>query len=566
MTFRRNSLVALTTILLTSVSAFAQDTTIGLIHTSANAFDGYTLFSPSRFPVIYLIDIDGQLVHSWESDYMPGNSVYLLDNGNLLRPGKLGDTGIPRFNVGGAGGVIHEYDWQGNLLWEFFYSTDMYRQHHDVARLPNGNVLILAWEYKTGPEAIARGRDPQWLTEGELWPETIVEVTPIYPDSAVVVWEWYLWDHIIQDFDSTKENYGVVADHPEAMDINYTVIPNSGEPGVADWNHANAVDYNPELDQILISLRSQSEIIIIDHSTTTEEAAGNSGGSSGRGGEILYRWGNPDAYQRGQNSPRKLFYQHDARWIEPGLPGAGNITIYNNGLQRPEPPNHSSIEEIATPLNENGTYDLEPGEPFGPEETVWTYTSDPLNIFYSTYISGANRLPNGNTLICMGARGIFFEVDSNDVEVWRYVNPVDDDGPREQGTNMVFNQVFRTTRFAPDFPGLAGRDLTPQGPIELYPDAVGLPVGIVQNLSLSLFPNPFNSEFQVAVNLPQAAQLSLRVYDLLGREVVAIQSRPFAAGRQFLRVDTNHLPSGTFFVEVKSNHYSSPIISAIHLR
>ena len=99
----------------------------------------------------------------------------------------------------------------------------------------------------------------------------------------------------------------------------------------ADWTHFNSVDYNPELDQIVVSPREFGELWVIDRSTTIEEAAGRTGGNSGKGGSLLYRWGNPAAYKSGSRADQKLFYQHDPKWIPPGLPGAGNILVFNNG-------------------------------------------------------------------------------------------------------------------------------------------------------------------------------------------------------------------------------------------
>jgi hypothetical protein len=219
------------------------------------------------------------------------------------------------------------------LIWEFEYSSDQYLQHHDIEKLPNGNVLIIAWELKSFEEATMAGRNPDLMSQDKIWPDHIIEVQPNGSSGAYIVWEWHVWDHLIRDFDSTALNYGVVSDHPELIDINYIgTIPN---PLGADWNHINAVDYNAAFDQIIISVRHLSEIWVIDHSTTTEEAAGHFGGNSGLGGDLLYRWGNPQAYDAGDATDQKLFVQHDFHRIESGLPREGNILIFNNGRGRP---------------------------------------------------------------------------------------------------------------------------------------------------------------------------------------------------------------------------------------
>jgi hypothetical protein len=123
----------------------------------------------------------------------------------------------------------------------------------------------------------------------------------------------------------------------------------------------NSLDYNPALDQIVLSVRGNDEIWIIDHSTSKAEAAGHTGGRSGKGGDLIYRWGNPAAYKRGTVGNRLLIQQHDAEWIPDGYPGAGHITIFNNGYDR----GWSSIEEIVPPVDADGRYLLAPGKAYG---------------------------------------------------------------------------------------------------------------------------------------------------------------------------------------------------------
>ncbi|NNE44241.1 MAG: T9SS type A sorting domain-containing protein, partial [Gemmatimonadetes bacterium] len=439
---------------------------------------------------------------------------------------------------------VQRLDWDGNLLWEYVYSDSTKRHHHDIAALPNGNVLVLAWELKSTTEAIAQGRDPLLLFQQELWPEHIVEVQPVLPDSGVIVWEWHVWDHLVQDYDSTRANFGVVADHPELIDINFL----NGGLSVADWLHANAIAYNEELDQIAISLNSWSEVWIIDHSTTTAEAAGHTGGNSGKGGDLLYRWGNPEAYDRGTATERKLYRQHDVQWIPEGSPGAGNLLVFNNGWERPEGA-YSSVEEIQTPVDSLGNYaPLAPGVPHGPASTVWTYTATPPESLYASFISGAQRLPNGNTLICEGApSGTLQEVDPSDSLVWIYVNPVNSGGPMVQGTVPTGNLTFRTIRYAPEFPGLAGRDLTPGLPVEL-------PAGTGVNLfaeagTLALrqnYPNPAVSSTRIAFSLAAEGEAVLEVFDVGGRRVATLVDGRLPAGDHVYAWRPEALASGVY--------------------
>jgi hypothetical protein len=525
----------------------AQERTVGLIINEDSAFVGYTLFAPMPYNITYLIDNNGLLVHSWQCDYRPRFAAGILENGNLLRAGKLGVN--PEFTAGGAGGIIQEISWDGSIVWEFEYSSSQYLLHHDFEHLPNGNVLLIAWEYKSGAEAIAAGRNPNLLPANKLWPDHIIEVEPDSLFGGIIVWEWHVWDHLIQDFDSTKANYGIVADHPELLDINF--VYNAGP----DWNHTNSIDYNAELDQILLSMHGTSEILIIDHSTTTLEAAGHTGGIYGRGGDFLYRWGNPAAYRAGNESDRKFFKQHDARWIEPGLPGEGNMMVFNNGTGRPGG-NYSSIDEIVPPLDSSGNYILTPGFPYGPDEPVWIYTAEIPSDFYSRNLSGAHRLSNGNTLICSGQSGTFFEITANGDLVWLYINPVTQNGPMTQGDSVLPNSnlVFRTHRYAPDYPGFDGQNMTPGDPIELYPtlvaDASNIipgPISLLQN-----YPNPFNAKTTIEFVITEPQIVRLAVYDLLGQKIETLIENCRPEGVHNVTFDASGLSSGVYFYRLQA--------------
>jgi hypothetical protein len=245
------------------------------------------------------------------------------------------------------------------------------------------------------------------------------------------VWEWHAWDHLVQDYDASKANYGVVGDHPELIDVNYAAS------GQTDWMHTNSIDYNGEFDQILLSIHNFNEIWVLDHSTTTQEAAGHTGGNSGKGGDLLYRWGNPAAYRRGTTNDRKLSGQHDATWIDEGCPGEGNILVFNNGINRPSGSHYSSVDEITPPVNENGEYYLVQGASFGPTAQTWIYTANPPTSFYVSHISGAWRLPSGNTLITNGETGKVFEVTPELTTVWQY---------------NIGGQVFKVVYIPPEEP------------------------------------------------------------------------------------------------------------------
>ena len=446
--------------------------TMGLFLNTTNAWPGYTLMAPMHHTNTYLINNAGEVVHMWTSTYEPGRSAYLMTNGHLFRAGMVKQGGPS--TGGGEGGRVEEYDWDGNLVWEIDYFSPTYIHHHDFNVLPNGNVLLLVAEKKTLAEVIAAGfntnlLDASILTQGYMLPDCLVEVTPTRPYGGTVVWEWHLWDHMIQDYDPTKNNYGVVAAHPERIDVNGTgiKIPQF-------WNHVNGIDHNVQLDQVMLSIRGNSELFVIDHQTTTAQAAGTNGGRYNTGGDILYRWGNPQQYNRGTSANQVLFQQHHTHWIETNCPGAGNILVFNNGIGR----GYSTINEIVPPVDAAGNYSLSAGAAFGPSAPAWTYVSSPPTNFYSAEISGAQRLPNGNTLICEGIKGNLFEVTAAGQTVWRYLCPVTstiltqgDSIPVDPArTDQFMNAVFRVSRYSTNYAGLIGRDLTPQGTIELPVD------------------------------------------------------------------------------------------------
>jgi len=517
------------------------DNTIGLFLNAPGAFDGYTLFEGFQWTDTYLINNEGLLCHMWQNDYDPGAMSYLLENGHLLR---CANPGSPWFQQPGGSGTVEDWDWDGNLLWRFTYADSLPRHHHDLEALPDGNVLLIAWELKTSAEAIAAGRNPALLPHGELWPEHIVEVQPVLPDSGVIVWEWHAWDHMIQDYDSTKANWGVVEDHPELIDINFV----NGGTGGRDMFHANSIAYNADLDQIVISLNSWSEVWIIDHGTTTAEAAGHTGGLRGMGGDLLWRWGNPQAYRRGGAAERRLYRQHDAHWIGAGLAGEGHLLIFNNGWQRPEG-QYSSADEVQTPVDSTGAYPQpSPGMPHGPADALWTYTATPPESLFAAAMGGVQRLPNGNTLICESTpSGTFHEIDPSDTEVWLYVNPVGGDGPLVQGQPPTGNAAFRVRRYASDYPGFDGRDLTPGGVIELPPGTgVGMPLAASGFSLRQNFPNPVRPSTTIGFSLREAGRVSLEVFDVGGRRVATLVDERLGSGEHRCSWSADGVASGVY--------------------
>ena len=372
------------------------------------AAPGHRIFGATTDNQTLMVDSNGVVDQYWSSAFDESLATYLDHDGALLRV--IVTDPLP---VGGTAGGFERVALDGTVLWTFRYDDLGNLGHHDVAELPNGNVLMVAWEEKTPAEAVAAGRRPS-LLDGTFRPDHVIEVEQTGPTSGEIVWQWHAWDHLIQDVDPAADNFGVVGDHPELVDVNYPEkIPSEG-----DWLHINGIAYDPVYDRILLSPTKVGEIWVIDHSTTTEEAAGHTGGRWGRGGDILYRWGNPQAYRAGTEDDRVFHTQHSPRVIPTGYPGDGQYLVFLNNA--PNQTERSAVYQIAPPLDEDGAFVLDPSGVYGPAGPEWEYSADG---FYSRTLSSVERLPNGNTLICSGAQGRVFEIDSQGEVVWQFEDP-----------------------------------------------------------------------------------------------------------------------------------------------
>ena len=402
--------------------AFSQNQENLITLPSLNREEGHILYSPMYDTTTYLMNETGIVNHTWQSSYTPTLESYMVDNGSIVR------------SIWSGRGGFQKISWNSTILWEYLYTRDSSYYSHDIIPLPNGDVIMIMQEIKSRASAIQAGRDPNTFGN-DFRPDFLIQVHQTGPTSGDIVWEWHMWDHLIQDYDFDKDNYGNVSEHPELIDINF------GDDFTGDWIHMNSVDYNPKFDQILMSAHNFNEVWIIDHSTTTEEAASHEGGRYNHGGDLLYRWGNPQAYDRGTPAGERLFFQHQVSWIKPGLPGAGHILVFSNGNNRPTGP-RSSIDEFAPDVNNNtGEYQLQPDSAYGPSDLTWQYYL-PIQ-YYSDIWSGVQRMLNGNSLSCSGTSGVFLEVTPEKEIVWTYVNPYP---PSE------WNAVYRTHYIPPYIP------------------------------------------------------------------------------------------------------------------
>ncbi len=363
---------------------------------SSKVNSGYILINDITNGRVYLMDkMNASIVKEWDLDLKIGNDVELLDNGKLLA--SLKDKNA-FYDIGGYGGKIQIINPDNSIDWEYTYSDQLHLSHHDIEILPNGNILVLAWKVRSKIEAEEAGYNMN-NTVDQLLPESLIEINPV---TNQIVWQWDSWDHLIQDYDATKSNYGQIDKNPQLIDLNYHYDARG------DLMHANGIDYDKEKDLIYLSVNFYSEIWVIDHSTTTEEAATHESGNFNKGGDLVYRFGNPSAYKNIHDN--RLFYNnHFPNILNKNEKGAGNILVYMNGNI---PENEQSIiYELKLPTD----LTLTPNQNNEPQ-IVWEFTNKEL---YSPLVSGAVRLPNGNTLITEGVFG-FWEVNEDKEVVWQF--------------------------------------------------------------------------------------------------------------------------------------------------
>lgn len=508
------------------VVVFAQKPTVGLTNYQPATTDVYTLFAPAGNTQVYLIDNCGNVVHSWTTENQPGQAIAITDKGELVHTGKIDNESFA--GGGSLGGRIEMLDWNGTVKWRYDYSSPTHTTHHDMCLMPNGNILVMAWQLISPAEAIAAGRNPAYVSAKGLWAEQLIELKPIGADTAVLVWKWEVWDHLVQDYDSTKPNYGVVADNPDKINLNYDKLDLPG------WVHINSVDYNAELNQVMVSSRVFGEVWIINHDTGV---AGNS--KSG----LVFRYGNPAAYNRGTIHDREFFYQHNAHWVSCGTGYDDAWMVFNNGTFR-QSGEYSTVEIYMPERNATGGYWQGPADLYRCSNLRMYNSNNRHRNFFSRRVSGAQMLSNGHLRVCIGSEGRFIELDGNDNIVWQYICPIGLGGkPVSQGSKPPFvaNTVFNTITLQPHHPALAGRDLSPKGTIEINPlnaDCIPHPD---KPEAFNLWPlsgNLFNVVAPVEGNNWQ-----LTVNDIAGNAVV---SCPFTVVGQ--RVDLSNFEDGVYMV------------------
>lgn len=361
---------------------------------AASAYKGYNFYASGT--KCYLKDMDGNTIHTWTSKYQVMSHAYLLRDSSVLFPcSDNADNGDGKFqsNIALQGGRFQIIKWDGTVAWDFSYHGKSYMPHHDCT------FYYTKTDIKELPTIFTIAATVE--SDGTI-AEKIVELKPTGATTADIIWEWRAFEHA-----TTSGN-----NKPELLDIKLGYATGGGGGfNSKEWLHANHVRFNPQSNQLVISLKYFNELIVIDHSTTKEEAAGHTKGKYGKGGDILYRWGNPSNY--GCPGTKHLSQQHAAAWIPqyfPGtkklLPGAGNIMVISNG-------NKIGYEIVLPAVN--GVYSRTNNAAYDP--------STPLRSISITNMSGnegsITRLPNGNTLVCKGMMSnSAAEYDSTGASVW----------------------------------------------------------------------------------------------------------------------------------------------------
>jgi Arylsulfotransferase (ASST) len=364
------------------------------LYDPSRAYNTFVLFAPQEDEQgeTYLIDMNGNEVHHWNRGGIP---PLLLNpaltggvRGHLLV--QLSPIDLPKGAPAGPeffrNKLIAEMDWDGRVVWQWGSQAPggAARQHHDLHRLSNGNTLILSNMIHALP-----GFSLPKVTD-----DVIYEITP----KGDIVWKWIASEHL-DEFGFTPEELQLVkaTKNPDYLHLN-AMTP----LGPNKWFTQGDQRFDPQ--NILVSSRNANVIVIVDK----------------KSGHIVWRLG-PDYPARSPGKlPRpvdQIVGQHNPHLIAPGLPGAGDLLVFDNEGEGGYPPAALQTNPGSRVL------EIDPVK----KEIVWAYTgtnSDrPVWTFHSSFISNAERLPNGNTFINEGMNGRFFQVTPAGEIVWEYINP-----------------------------------------------------------------------------------------------------------------------------------------------
>lgn len=507
-------------LLITTFNLLSAQETVGLIFNNDSKIksNGYTLFNPSSDDRVFLINNCGEVVNKWDFLSLDSRYSYLLENGNLLVGSDL---------------EAQIKDWDNNVLWSINYQDLLGTTiHHDIEPLPNGNYLVLVRDMYSKEELLEEGLDISYNLDTMVL-DKILEIEPVGTNSANIVWEWKLFDHLVQDYDSTKSNFGVISSNSQLWNLNY----NGGQG--SNPIHANAIDYNAELDQIAISARHLSEVFIIDHSTTTYQASKHSGGLYNKGGDFLWRWGNPQVYDQGTSDDKKLGRQHDIKWITEG-PNKGKLSVFSNDGYGSNL-TASSIH-IIDPNATDGNYNLDSGK-FLPENYFWSWDGIIMNeVMHGGAQCGVQIMANGNALINESDIGRLSEVDTSGNVIWVYRIPVGVNSNFDQFQQPLGNGSFRAHRYPEDYSGFDNVVFNNTGIIEdvnsISDECINvLTVEDSHFSKLKVYPNPTKDILNFGINIE-----SIHVYDLSGNKVLTQSNSEY--------ISLKNLSSGLYIINL----------------
>jgi hypothetical protein len=540
---------------------------------NAQQWNGLTLYSNSNATSAYLVDTSNVTVKTWSGlSGGTGYSSYLEPGGTLVRSVKVTNT---TFNGGGACGRMQKVNYSGSIVWDYTHSSSTYYTHHDHCVLPNGNVLMIAYELKTQTELAAAGGTNTALTSG-IWPEKIIEVQPTGATTGNIVWEWHVWDHMVQNLNSSKANYQTsIVNHPELLNVNYK--------STKDWMHMNGIDYNPILDQIVVSSHNLNEWYVIDHSTTTAQAASHSGGNAGKGGDFLYRWGNPAAYQA--TGTAVLNVTHDSHWIPEGCPNAGRLVGFNNkGVSATV----SCFDQIMPPLS-GYNYTITAGSAFGPT----SYDQRNSGFGYSSNMGSSEQFPNGNQLVCVATAGKIYELNAAGTPIYtittggalaqshRYTTCfINNAAPPQPTITTSGNDLTTATATTYQWyyngsliSGATSQNYTPtqsgiyvvrttdaNGCVNVYSQGFAFSIATeieeLEGKTISIYPNPSTGIIDIDLNYKNVTNLMVVVYDTFGKEVFTSENSS--------RLDLTQLANGVYALSVSLDN-KKPIYKKIIL-
>jgi hypothetical protein len=393
------------------------------IYQPAEAWNGFTVLSILDTPAVIVIDMNGRVVKRWDGfNVSSGGPARLLPGGSVIAPSGAHPPHQEALE-------LVQRDFNGNTTWSFNHSEQIEnadgesmwssRQHHDWQRadFPAGYY---------SPDAVpAAAANTLLLTHSTRMHTDVADVT-LEDDRLIeisatgeLLWEWRASEHI-DEFRFSEDARATIRS------------AGSGTARGYDWLHVNSADYvgaNPWFeagdarfapDNVIISSRQASLIAIV-----------------ARDGSVVWQLGPDFSRDAKQQALGQIIGQHHAHFIPPGLPGAGNLLVFDNGgssgYGAP-----SAIAPTGVGIYARATSRVLEINPVTLER-VWMYAA---SNFFSTNISSAQRLANGNTLITEGAPGRVFEVTAEGTIVWEYMNAPGEAGRKSNGVYRAYRVPY----------------------------------------------------------------------------------------------------------------------------